>query len=531
MTLFVGNEQASNNTNSPAEVSGFCAPPSGAVNGTLFVSAIEGDANKSGPHMLFGDTPTLTIADNSLSGVNNNINNFFGSQINTLFPVADTSALLDTRGTFGNNNSNAFSGNVPAGSRQGYDITAVDVSDQLVNNQTTAYALGVTTSDDYTINALGLQIPVGSPALAGTKTVDTVDIVAKDIGDLVTFECTFTNNGTADASDVVFKDLLESGLTYVVGTFQVNGILVVPQPPNVSSGYSIGTVPVGETVTIQFQALITGYPPDGNVHLNDGTVDYSFSTCVMGESIDLTASTNEVEIQLPFNQIPNIVATKAVNGATEIDSQLGAVLTFHFVLTNEGTGDALNVVLSDLLESGLTYVPLSASVNGRRPLPDPDPEVGIPVGTILVGALATVDFQATIDAPPVSGTQFHNQAHIDYQYQDNNGIYFDLDTDTNIVTINLDPPPGDFTGVVKSCKFFDRSSYCLTATWVPVIGLRVVAYNIYHNGRLVSTIPYSAPLIYRSCFNKRKDIGLYQIAAAFEGGGESERTNLVIVNE
>ena len=120
MTVFVGCEQASSSTNQPAIVSGFTTPPSGAITGRLFISAIEGEANKTGDHMLFGSQLPLTLAANSLSGVNNPINNFFASQVNTLLPlsidpssgklIAQGSSQLDTRGSFGTLNSNAFAG-------------------------------------------------------------------------------------------------------------------------------------------------------------------------------------------------------------------------------------------------------------------------------------------------------------------------------------------------------------------------------------------------------------------------------------
>ena len=87
LTVFVGCEQASYTTNSPAEVTGFCAPPVGSLSGRLFISAAEGDANKAGDHMLFGPTTPLTYPANALAGVNNPIDNFFASQINTLLPL------------------------------------------------------------------------------------------------------------------------------------------------------------------------------------------------------------------------------------------------------------------------------------------------------------------------------------------------------------------------------------------------------------------------------------------------------------
>ncbi len=117
--------------------------------------------------MLFGPTPGgLT----SLTGPNNPVNNFFASQINN-----DQGQLINGTGTFCTLNANPVTANGLTGARQGYDITNVDCSSTILPNQTTAFAIGVTTNDDYTINALGIQIGVNAPVLVPTKLVNGPD--------------------------------------------------------------------------------------------------------------------------------------------------------------------------------------------------------------------------------------------------------------------------------------------------------------------------------------------------------------------
>ncbi len=305
MTLFVGCEQASYTTNLPAVVQGFCVPPSGKLNGRLFISAIEGDANKTGDTMLFGNSLPLTSA-NRLSGTNNPINNFFCSQINTLLPltvdpvtgklVAIGSSQLDTRGSYGTKNANPSTATNISGGRQGADITSIDVSSTLVHNQTVAYALGTTTNDDYTINSVAIQIQVGAPIIKATKLVDGQNSIHALVGDTSTFSFSFSNIGTADAYSLIFTDLLQNGLSFVPGTFLFNGVL---QPdPNLVTGFSMGNLPINGSATIQFDVLIDSYPDVENVFYNSGLVNYQFQPC-QGSLIDLEAATNVVEIILP----------------------------------------------------------------------------------------------------------------------------------------------------------------------------------------------------------------------------------------
>jgi large repetitive protein len=208
LSLFVGAEKAGDPA---ATVSGFCTPPTGPRSGRLLVSAMEGDRGISGDQMQFGPTAANITA---LSGPNNNVSNFFASQIN------NDSGLLDTSGTFGTSNHSLAA--AVNGARQGYDITNVDVSAQLTNNQTSAVARGTTTGDQYVINALALQINVGAPIFpVSTKTANLA--VAK-VGDVITYTVGLDNRtGTADATNTLFKDALPAGLSFVAGSFTLDG--------------------------------------------------------------------------------------------------------------------------------------------------------------------------------------------------------------------------------------------------------------------------------------------------------------------
>ena len=125
LTIWSGGAVVSpNNTSTTITVSDFLTPEILPITGKIFVSAQEGDAVLTGDEMLFGQTiPTLS----PLSGPNNPEDNFFASQIN------DENGILDTTGTFGSRNANAAAGTTTSACRQGWDITAVDVSDKLLS--------------------------------------------------------------------------------------------------------------------------------------------------------------------------------------------------------------------------------------------------------------------------------------------------------------------------------------------------------------------------------------------------------------
>src|SRR5262249_23305667 len=147
LDLLLGLEAAGGAT---AQVTGFCsAQPNGKVGGRLAVTAMEGDAGMAGDQMLFGDSAPLNKS-NQLDGPRNPKNNFFASQI-----VRDDGSLA-TGGTFGDRNHTP--GTPLAGARQGWDITNIDVSKVLKEQDTSAFAPGTTNrGDGVWITAPGFQ--------------------------------------------------------------------------------------------------------------------------------------------------------------------------------------------------------------------------------------------------------------------------------------------------------------------------------------------------------------------------------------
>lgn len=322
LSLFISNQQGTTG-NTPAVVSGFCAAPAGTLGpkARVLVSAIEGDANKCEDHMLFGITPVLTYPTNALSGPNNPINNFFCSQIN------DDNGNLVTSGTYGTlngvvggltgSNSNPFVACPPTNNnalcyqgRQGWDITNVDASALIVPNAMTAYALATSTSDDYTVNALGIQISVVAPVILPMKLVNGQTNITSNVGDTVTFTVEVDNTGHGAATNVVFQDTLQAGLVLNPSSVTVDsgsGPVVVPitQAALASPGLSlINPFPAGAMVTIAYTATIVSPPVSGNVFLNQGSTTFDFNPCSATEPIPFSNTSNIVSITLPLPPPP-----------------------------------------------------------------------------------------------------------------------------------------------------------------------------------------------------------------------------------
>jgi uncharacterized repeat protein (TIGR01451 family) len=347
-------------------LNGFHAPSLGNIVSVLFSSSLEGDPQLTGDHFLVGDTSSLSYPTNAISGPNNPANNFFASQINTILPLItdpltgklmnNGSATIDTRGSFGTSNSNGLTGTAVSGARQGYDITAIDIGSLIENDQVQFYAQGTTDQDVYTVNALGVQIQVLAPLIQAIKTVDQSTVT---LGTTVTYTSTFTNLGEATATDLVFTDILPTGVTLVPDTVTVNG-------SNVSGADLVGGIPLGDlevtdSVVVVFQAQVTQYNPP-NSYANASEVTYSFVPLnSSAPTVGLSSQTNTVtssgpEVDPPVAN-PDTATTTANVGLSGLN-----------VLTND-TGTDIGVTASDSssVQGGSVVVQFNGFYNYNPP--------------------------------------------------------------------------------------------------------------------------------------------------------------------
>lgn len=194
----VGADQLTNT----AEAKGFATSATGKVSGKLLVSAQEGDSMYNGDKLKFGSKPDNLV---DLQGPNNNINNFFASQIN------NGDGYLDRTGSFGNVNQVLNSNQVAA--RQGWDITGVNLSSNLSNNQNTAYARATSTGDAYLINALGIQIEVNSALPKAILKLEQQTVDCKN--DILKLNLNISNAGTATSNNGVLSSIVPEGFSLI----------------------------------------------------------------------------------------------------------------------------------------------------------------------------------------------------------------------------------------------------------------------------------------------------------------------------
>ena len=188
-----------------------------------------------------------------------------------------------------------------------------------------AEAYGVLTND-VTVGDKSASADVTVPEITPDK---TVNITNPNFGDKVEYTITVSNNGVGDAKQVVVVDTLNEGLTFVSASD--NGVW----DPVKRTVTWIVDLAKGESRTFYVNATVVGY---GNVS----------NSLVVGNK---TAGVNVT--------VPEIIPDKTVNVA---NPNFGDNVTYTVTVSNDGIGDANNVVIVDRLGEGLTFV--SASDNG-----------------------------------------------------------------------------------------------------------------------------------------------------------------------
>ena len=151
----------------------------------------------------------------------------------------------------------------------------------------------------------------------------TADIENPNFGDNVNYTVTVTNDGIGDAKDVVVRDVLGEGLTFVDAT------------GNYSFDEATRTITwivdlaKGESKVFSVIATVSGY---GNV---------TNSLVVGNKTTGVNVTVPEINPDKTVdNEIPNF----------------GDNVTYTVKVTNDGIGDANNVVITDVLDKGLKFL-------------------------------------------------------------------------------------------------------------------------------------------------------------------------------
>jgi uncharacterized repeat protein (TIGR01451 family) len=237
ITIYKGFAQESMIQDDEFDFNNFQTATRGNVLVDFGLVAFDGDATLTADSIsLIDSKASVVIADRV--NPDNNIANSTISTSGIHNPYLNNSSPSRSRNTFG------------------IDVDQISMVNGLSRNVTSAEAWPSASADVFFISGLALSVEITSPDIEITKSVSSVSgsaPTAVEVGDIVKYKVTATNNGQADASNVQVFDELPADLSSVTST----GANCASSPPQTICKI-LNSLDAGESATFTISGTING---------------------------------------------------------------------------------------------------------------------------------------------------------------------------------------------------------------------------------------------------------------------------------
>lgn len=195
-----------------------------------------------------------------------------------------------------------------------------------------------------------------------------------------------TNNSQTPIFNLMLKDTMSPGATYVAGSVTVDGVSQPSYDP--IAGFPLPSLNPGQAVTVTY--TIQANNPLTQTPVTDfATLDYSVNTTTK-EVLNFSENTNTVSVQIISNRLTNV---KSVDKAYAVK---GDTLHYTSVITNTGSLLKSDLVFTDNIPAGTTFTAGSVKINGVT-YAAYNPQNGFPLPDLDVGDSVTIEFDVTVD--------------------------------------------------------------------------------------------------------------------------------------
>ncbi len=175
-------------------------------------------------------------------------------------------------------------------------------------------------------------------SLSDLAIVKTVNDEEPNVADIVTFTLVLTNYGPAPNFDIEVSDMVPDGFMYM-GHTEHSGDF------NPLTGiWALGYLEAGGTATLTIDAMVNE-PFTG--------IEYTNTASVTDADINDPEPDNDTDNAVVSPKMADLAIVKTVNNTAPL---IGANVVFTLTVTNYGHSDATQVIASDVIPSGYTYL-------------------------------------------------------------------------------------------------------------------------------------------------------------------------------
>jgi uncharacterized repeat protein (TIGR01451 family) len=209
--------------------------------------------------------------------------------------------------------------------------------------------------------AADLAVTISASAPAAAATIDLV------------YTVTVTNNGPADDPNVTLSDTLPAAADLI--SYSASGGLV-PTVQNAVVSLSVGTLPSGASETLTITVDPTGKP---GTTLTD-------SAAASGQLPDPGAGNNAATLVIPVLGISDLGISAVATAGT---APVGQPATFTITVTNSGTADEPDAVVTSQLPEDVNFVSASGT-QGQAGVVDPNGLLTVDLGALASNGSAVI---------------------------------------------------------------------------------------------------------------------------------------------
>ena len=223
-----------------------------------------------------------------------------------------------------------------------------------------------------------VTVVTASSDLELTKSIDDD---RPGVGSNVTFTLQVTNTGPDDASDIVVRDQLPFGMTFLSSDASAGNF------DPATGRWSIPSLAVGKQVSLELIASVDTFGERDNVAEIVSSSQFDPDS-TPGNQVDAEDDQDRVTL---VPELVDLALTKVVNDPTP---NVGDIVEYTLELDNVGPSDATLVEVTDHVPDGLIVTGAESSQGVYDPLS------GVwNVGSVVIGSRPTLTIMARVDTP------------------------------------------------------------------------------------------------------------------------------------